>query len=90
MITGYTYRLMKKNKHVGNYHSLYPLRGESITQREISRFRQKYGQRVKYIKCPLKLIFVKDDGVLITWERVIDVTKKSKRQIDILKEGHKW
>lgn len=84
MATNYIYRLMNKGVQVGTFALTEPIQGKSLTVFEIRVFKQPYSKVPKTINIPIGYI-VSDDGVTITTERVLDVSKKSQRQIDILK-----
>ena len=50
-----------------------------------SPLKQVYGRRYESISVPIAYEVVKDDGIEYTVRRYLDVRKKSKRQIEMLK-----
>lgn len=40
---------------------------------------------IEEIKLPIRIRIIGDDGIDLTYRRVLDVSRKSKRQIDLLK-----
>lgn len=86
----YSYKLWKGKKRgvVGETHKIYPIGGaESVSIPEVSIFKQKYGQKVRYVTMPVITRRISDDGVKIVLERMLDARKLSARQIEIVK-GH--
>ena len=85
MLTGYTYELWNGKKVVGHKTTMYPLLAEKFRQLEVSIFEQKYGQTPREIIVSISRRLLTDNGVDITYRRILDVSRKSKRQIKILK-----
>lgn len=87
MVMGYRYDLWNGKEIVGTHYRSSPiLYGRNIVLDEVPIFKQLYGKRQKTIVVPVYYQEVSDDGVTITIRRVLDVRKKSKRQIEILKK----
>ncbi len=84
MATTYKYELRRSGKIVGYATLSYPILGQHLVVRESSAYKQRYGTDPKMIKFPLGWA-VTDDGVTRTSTRYLDVTRKSDRQIEILK-----
>lgn len=85
MIRTYFYDLWNGKETVGQLRTTTPIRGRSITVSEVSIFKLPYGTNPKTITCPIDVITTSDDGVTIIMKRVINVRRKSKRQIALLK-----
>lgn len=84
MISMYTYDLKKGNKIIGFVTFSYPLHGKYVVISEVSKCKNKY---IKTHRFPIKIELAHDDGVDIIYTRVINVSKKSKRQIELLTNG---
>ena len=80
------YELWDGKAVVGIYSSRYKLAGDHIIIYEISILKQKYNSKPKVIKVPLLIRQVNNDGIDFNYRLVLDVKKKSKRQIRILNE----
>jgi hypothetical protein len=87
MPTILTYELWKGEQVVGHYYSTSPVMGTTLIIPEISSLKQPYDQKIKEIHIPISWRHVSDDGVTMTFKRVLDVTKKSKRQIRIIQQS---
>lgn len=87
MITGYEYELWNGKEVVGKVYSDYPMYlvvGEFLEVPEVSMLKQKYDCKVKTVK--FKIIYrLFETHRDITSRLCIDVRRKSKRQIDLLK-----
>lgn len=83
------YELWDGKEVLGHYASPYKLAGNYLEIPEITLFEQTYNKKVKTIKIPLVVRVVKERGLDITLRIFLDVRKKSKRQIEILKQGWK-
>jgi len=87
MNTVYVYRVYRHKKFIGTYTSMGRITRKSIsTLLSPTVFKQEYGRKYEEINIPIKLIPT-DDGIFTGWERVLDLSKKSDRQISELK---KW
>lgn len=84
MVRIYSYELWNGKSVLGYYSTLFIIMGKSITIYEESALKQIYGQKMKIIEVPLTIRCVKNDGIECTYRTVLDVRKKSKRQINIL------
>jgi hypothetical protein len=82
---GFVYDLWNGKEVVGQYNATFPLAGDYIIVQETSAFKQFYSQKPKVIRVPLVFLVKQDDGVEIVFRKVLDVRRKSKRQIDILR-----
>lgn len=89
MITGFKYELWDGKKVVGYYTCLYPLNivGRYMVFHMISTFKQKYNKQYETITVPITTRLISDNGIDYTIRRALDVRKKSKRQINLLKMG---
>jgi len=86
MATSYSYELWDGKKVVGHFNASFPLCGAHVVVPEVSTLKQRYGTRVKYIKVPMATRVVSDNGVDRLIRLVLDVRKKSNRQIRVLIE----
>lgn len=84
MINGYSYKLWNGKKVIGIKTLFFKLQGLHIVFPSIPLFKQSYFKKVEEIKVPIVYKEVSDNGVQIVLERMLDVSKKSKRQIRIL------
>lgn len=84
MPTGYIYELYKAGKIIGTYWSSNKLVGKFLVVPELHTLKERYSTRPKMIEVPLVSHVVYDDGVEYRVRMRLDVSKKSKRQIDIL------
>lgn len=83
MKTGFCYPLWNGKKIVGHYYSPDPIWGDFIEFPEISILKQPYVLKPKSIKVPIYRSW-SDDGMVIKATRMLDVRKKSNRQIAII------
>jgi hypothetical protein len=87
MNTGYSYELWNGKAVVGHFNTFTPLYGKFLVIPSIPLLKQPYGKKIVEVCVPVTTRFVSDDGVDIVVRRVLDVRKKSKKQIEILKKG---
>lgn len=85
MIRSYRYELWDGKKSVGEYVTTRQLFGKYLIVPEQTILKHRYGSVWKEIKVPIIVRVVSDDGVDYTVRRVLDIRRKSKRQIDFLK-----
>jgi len=85
MLKGFNYELWDGKKCIGHFYSNYPLYGKYLVLPEASVLKHQYGRPWKEIKIPIITRHLKDDGIDYTIRRVLDIRKKSKRQIEIIK-----
>jgi hypothetical protein len=78
MQRGYKYELWKGKKMVGLLLSTDKIVGHEFIVPE------KIGNKIQKITLPISFRVISDDGVDVHYRRVLDVTKKSKRQINSL------
>lgn len=81
----YAYELWNGKEVVGHYVSMSPLYGRTLAVPELPPLKQSYFRKIKRIEVPIITRVVSDDGVTMTVRIVLDVSKKSKRQIELLK-----
>lgn len=85
MITGYSYDLWNGKEVVGKYHSMFPIKGQFLIIPEETEFKRSYRKKYRQHKFIMSSLVIHDDGVSFTVKRVIDVRRKSKRQINLLR-----
>lgn len=90
MVTGYTYELWDGKEVIGHFFSLHQIYGLYLVVPTVSTLKQSYYKKSEEIKVPILHRVIYDNGVDITIRKVLDVRKKSKRQIEILKQGNKY
>lgn len=88
MITGHTYKLIKGKKEVGTVWSLSQYYGKSVVFPTLPSLKQSYFKKMETITVPMATRLILDDGVFYTFERYLDVSRKSQRQIDIIKKNY--
>lgn len=80
----YVYKLWNGKQVVGTLSLAYRIQGTHVViVFEPTILKQVYGKKYEHIRCPL-FLQTYDDGVTITTERMIDVRRKSQRQIALL------
>lgn len=84
MSTQYLYELWNGKECVGYHSSMFLLLGKFIVVPETPILKQLYNKKLKTVTAPLIYRVVDDNGVDIISRRVIDVRRKSKRQIAVL------
>lgn len=84
----YSYELWDGKRSLGVYSTMFPLKGMFLVIPEVSTFKQPYNRKLKEIKLPIIYRIVEDNGVDCLTRRVLDVRRKSKRQIEIIKKGY--
>lgn len=89
MSTNYTYELWNGTKVVGHYTSPYKLSGKFLTISELSTLKQPYNKKLSTNTFNLTFRLLPSDGISFTYRTVIDVRRKSVRQIKLLCEGYK-
>lgn len=87
MVLGHNYELWNGKEVVGHFHSIWVLKGLSISVAEKSTFKQKYNEHTAVIKVPMIRMVIADNGMDVTLRTCLDVRKKSRRQIEILRKG---
>lgn len=87
MIRVYKYELWNGSKVLGYYTRLSPLTGQMLVAPEMSTLKQSYSEKYRVIRVPIWSRIVFHDGIDITYRIYLDVRRKSKRQIDILKSS---
>lgn len=87
MILPYKYELWDGRKVVGYYYSMCSIRGKFVSVSEVSELKRGYGHRYDTIDVPVITRIVSQTATDTTFRVVLDVRKKSRRQIDILKSG---
>lgn len=88
MNTGYEYELWNGKEVVGKVYADYPMSlasGDFLEIPEVPIFKQKYGCKVKTVRFKLRCRTIESYRD-ITYRLCIDVRRKSKRQIDLLKK----
>jgi hypothetical protein len=85
VITGYSYELWDGEKVLGHYQSLFPIYSNHLVVPELTTLKQPYSKKVRQIKVPVTSRIISDTKVDIHIRIVLDVRRKSKRQIQILK-----
>lgn len=91
MPTFYDYPIWNGKEVVGFFRCSTRLSGRTVVVMETPNLKQKYSERPKTISVPLSTRILNDDGVRYTVEIVLDVRRKSKRQVDILmRRGGSW
>lgn len=86
----YKYELWNGKEVVGHYVVDYLLRGKSVTFTcSPGIFKEVYGKKYEQIVVPFIWRTVSDNGIDILSRLCLDVRRKSKRQLRILKEGCK-
>lgn len=84
MIRCFSYDLWNGKEVIGCYRSLMPIRGDLLEVRTVSAFKEVYNKKYEIIKVPVLWRTVYEDEVEIRKRRVLDVRRKSKRQIGII------
>lgn len=87
MPTTYSYEIWDGKQVLGHFVSLHLMRGKSVFSQETSILKASYGRKLKTIEIPITIRIVFDDGIDTMTRVVLDVRRKSKRQIDILKSN---
>lgn len=79
----FTYRMYRRETLVGLFTTRAPLYGKAVVIPELSALKEPYNTKMLSICVPLKILQVEHD----TYKIVLDVSRKSKRQIDIIKRS---
>lgn len=87
MIKNYRYELWSGKKAVGYYDAFAPILGNHLIVPEDSIFKRGYRKKRATIKVPIMSVAISDDGIDLVIRRVLDVSRKSHRQIEILTRG---
>ena len=87
MIVKLQYEIRKKNEVVGYFHTLFKIGGPFLEVPEHSVLKQPFNQKPKAVRVPIKRRIVSDDGVDVVIRTYLDATRKSDRQIEVLKQG---
>lgn len=85
MPTIYMYELWNGKKSLGHYVTQSRLIGKELHVPMYGCLKQPYNKKWEIIKVPIIYRLMKDNGVDCTMRRCLDVRRKSKRQIEILK-----
>lgn len=88
MLTEYRYELWNGREVVGYYCCSFKLMGTHLVQTYLSPLKEIYGRKAKEVKVPISYRITWSDDIDTHFITVLDVRKKSKAQIDILR-GHK-
>jgi hypothetical protein len=84
VITGYTYEVWKNGKQIGEFNTMFVLRGQYLFLNEVPFLYQKINRKQKVISFELKTRIVNDNGIDCTSRIYICANKKSKRQVSML------
>lgn len=84
MFTGYTYEVWKGDKQIGTFYNTCLLMGPHFIFPTVPLIKEAYNSPCEYIKVPLKIRVISNNGIECTTRVVLDVTKKSARQIKLL------
>ncbi len=87
MVTGYNYELWNGREVVGVYNSMSPLFGDYLVVPQLSIYKQPYNRKMKLDKFNLEARYIKVSHSDTLIRIVIDVRRKSKRQIERLCKG---
>ena len=90
MIQTYQYELWNGKEVVGHYCTQYKLYGRFLVVPTMSLLKQPYRSKCEEILFPITYRIVSDNGVERLTRIVLDVRRKSKRQIDILTGRRSW
>ena len=85
MIVGYNYELWDGKKVVGTINVPYTFFGREALFFDSSILKQKYRKKYKIIKVPLTQRIVSRTATDVTYRTCLDVKRKSKRQIEVIK-----
>lgn len=85
MPTRYTYEMWKGDKLIGSITTLSPLMGRFLYVPEVIVLKALYSQKRTIIEIPISWKLVSDDGVNVTQKRILDVSRKSNRQIKLIR-----
>jgi hypothetical protein len=88
MPTDYVYELWNGKAVVGFYKSSSPIYGKSVHIFETSILKEIYGRKTKMIAIPTMFRIVSTTYQDQTIRMVLDVRRKSKRQLQIITGGH--
>lgn len=86
MIQTYAYELWNGKEVIGEVTSRYRFNGKTVFVPTVSAFKEHYNKTYKHIQIPIIVRCVYNDGITITLRSVLDVRRKSKRQIELIKE----
>lgn len=81
----FKYELWNGQECLGYFSTCFPLRGVHLVVPEVPEFKAKYRRKRKVISVPIINRVVSDNGVDLVLRKVLDVRRKSKRQIGLLK-----
>jgi hypothetical protein len=90
VVTGYTYEVWKANKLIGTVYLMSPVQGKFVEFPELSSLKQPYNQKPKIIHVPVDRRIEKINYCQAVITTILNVSKKSKRQIKIILGGQKW
>ena len=80
----FNYELWNGHKVLGYFSTTQLIYGKEVIVPELSGLKRPYNRGVKEIRVPILARTVSDDGIHTRIRRVLDVRKKSKRQIKLL------
>lgn len=86
MPTWYTYELWNGKAVLGTITLKYPLRGRYFIVPTISELKREYNKTYEEIEVPTTFRVVSDNGVDRLIRMCLDVRRKSKRQIEIIRQ----
>lgn len=84
MNTGYRYELWNGKEVVGYYHSPSRLFGKKLIIAAVSELKAVYGKTYEQITVPIVHRTITSSHSDITIRQVLDVRKKSPRQLDLI------
>lgn len=85
MSTIYSYELWNGKEVVGYFNALFRVQGTHVIIPTISEYKREYGRTCEKIKVPISSRVLYYNGIDTYTRIVLDVRKKSQRQIDIIK-----
>lgn len=83
----YVYELWNGKEVVGFYRVLLPLQGKELYVPEFSMLKEPYGASRSVIKVPITWRIISRTHCDVTFRTVLDVRRKSARQIEILRSS---
>lgn len=83
MNIGYSYPVWDGKQIIGHRNFQFRLMGKAVVIPTVSELKRIYNKRYEEIIFPISYLS-EDDGITIKMTRVIDVRRKSQRQIKIL------
>lgn len=86
MTRTYCYELWNGKEVIGRVTLMYPIKGKSVTFPTVSVLKALFRRKYETITLPIAYCSISDDGVDYVVRRRLDVRRKSKRQIELVKE----